>query len=168
MKSISSVVLRKPVLISMLVDISALAFIYFVPAISHLTGLPLYFTEPMRLMLVLALVHTSKRNAYILALTMPLFSFAVSGHPELPKMLLIAFELSLSVFLFCLLVKKMKYPFLAIFMSIIASKAAYYIIKFALLRLAVISTELFTTPVYIQIFMTLVFSLYLYKFYRRS
>ena len=90
---------------NIILDIFALAFIYFVPSISHLLNLPIYYIEPMRLMLILALVHSSKQNAYILALTLPLFSFLVSAHPVLPKMFLISFELCLNVFLFFILVK---------------------------------------------------------------
>ncbi|MDY0202455.1 MAG: hypothetical protein RBR40_15895, partial [Tenuifilaceae bacterium] len=58
-----------------LFDIFALAFIYLIPTISHMLSFPLYLIEPMRIALVLALVHTTKRNAYIIALTLPLFSF---------------------------------------------------------------------------------------------
>ena len=62
---------------SIILDIAAIAFIYFVPTISHILSLPVYYIEPMRLMLILALVHTTKQNAYIIALTLPLFSFLI-------------------------------------------------------------------------------------------
>ena len=115
----------------------------------------------MRLMLVLALVHTNKRNSYILALSMPLFSFIISGHPVFAKMFLIGMELSLNVFLFYLLAGRIRNVFPAIFISILLSKAVYYLLKFALIRLAVIDTSLVATPLLIQLVMTLVFSSYL-------
>lgn len=146
--------------LSAIFDISALAFIYFVPAISHLLSLPVYLIEPMRLMLILALVHTTKQNAYIIALSLPLFSFLISAHPFFPKMILISFELVLNVFLFYLFVNKFKNTFLPILLSIIISKLVYYIIKFGLIKLALIESGLVSTPLTIQLIMLLVFSGY--------
>ncbi len=79
MKTIALPLHRKNIIASLILDAAALAFIYLVPTFSHLLSLPVYFIEPMRLMLILAMVHTDKRNAYILALTMPLFSFIISA-----------------------------------------------------------------------------------------
>ncbi len=152
---------------SILFDLIAISFIYFVPTISHVLSLPVYLIEPMRLMLILALVHTTKQNAYILALTMPLFSFLLSAHPVLPKMLLITFELSLNVFLFHLLLSKFRNIFFPIFFSILGSKIIYYIIKYGLIQFAILKSGLISTPILIQILMTLIFSGYLFFFYKK-
>jgi hypothetical protein len=168
MTTISGKILHKETLISILTDLGALTFIYLVPTISHLISLPVYLIEPMRLMLILALVHTNKKNAYLLAITLPLFSLIISGHPVLPKMILIAMELSLNVFLFYALSKRMKQIFPAILLSIIFSKAIYYILKFSLIQLTVINGDLFTTPILVQAITTLVFSGYLVVFYKKN
>lgn len=168
MKAILLPFTQRNTLISILIDLVALAFIFLVPTISHLLSLPVYLIEPMRLMLVLALVHTSKKNAYILALSMPLFSFLVSGHPLLAKMLLISFELSLNVFLFFLLTRKFKHVFPAIFLSIVVSKSIYYIIKFGLIKIAVIDSGLISTSLVIQLVTTLVFSSYVFLLYKKK
>ncbi|HAN19251.1 MAG: hypothetical protein A2X13_01120 [Bacteroidetes bacterium GWC2_33_15] len=149
-------------------DIAALAFIYFVPVISHLISLPVYLIEPMRLMLILALVHTTKQNAYIIAVTLPLFSFLISAHPVLPKMILISFELVLNVFLFYLLITKFKNTFFPIIISIIASKLIYYVIKFGLIKLTLLDSGLISTPIPIQVITALIFSSYLFSFYRKE
>lgn len=153
--------------LSALFDIVALAFIYFVPAISHLLSLPVYLIEPMRLMLILALVHTTKQNAYIIALSLPLFSFLISTHPVLPKMILISFELVLNVFLFYFFVNKFKNTFLPVLLSIIISKLVYYIIKFGFIKLAVIESGLVSTPLIIQLIMMLVFSGYVALLFKK-
>ncbi|MCB2195118.1 MAG: hypothetical protein KQH79_04620 [Bacteroidetes bacterium] len=152
---------------SIIFDIIAISFIYFVPTISHLLSLPVYLIEPMRLMLILALVHTSKQNAYILALTMPLFSFLLSAHPVFPKMLLITFELSLNVFIFHLLVSKFRSTFVPILISILGSKVIYYLIKFGLIQFAILKSGLISTPILIQAVMTIIFSSYLFFFYKK-
>lgn len=168
MKTLSRSFLQKTMVISILTDIGAMAFIYLVPAVSHLLSLPVYLIEPMRLMLILAMVHTSKSNAYLLALTLPLFSLVISGHPVFPKMLLIAFELSMNVFLFYILAKRIKFVFPAILLSIVISKMLYYALKFLLIQLAVIETGLITTPILVQVIMTFLFSFYMYLFFRNN
>ena len=142
---------HKKTLLSLLLDLGALAFIYLVPTLSHWANLPLYLMEPMRLMLVLALAHTHRINAYLLALTLPLFSFLVSGHPVPIKMGLIAFELTLNVFLFFLLQKRFRYVFPAILLSILFSKAAYYIAKYLLIQYSILDMEVFSSPVWSQV-----------------
>ncbi|MCX6268317.1 MAG: hypothetical protein NTW16_13315 [Bacteroidetes bacterium] len=165
MKTLATPFIQKTTLVSLFTDITAMAFIYLVPSISHLLSFPVYLIEPMRLMLILAMVHTSRKNAYLLAFTLPLFSLLISGHPVLPKMLLIMLELTLNVFLFYILLKKVKYVFPAILFSIMISKILYYFLKFILIQVAVINTEIFSTPILIQVITTFVFSIYLYFFY---
>lgn len=153
---------------SLLIDFSALAFIYLVPTFSHLLSLPLYFIEPMRLMLILALAHTTRRNAYLLALTLPLFSFLISSHPVFIKMILISFELVLNVYIFYLLKDKMTKVFPAILISIITSKVIYYAIKYVLIYAALLSSGLISTPIIIQIITTFVFSIYVYLLLKKQ
>jgi len=153
---------------SVLLDMLAVGFIYFFPTLSHLLGIPFYLIEPMRVMLILAMTHTGKGNAYILALTMPLFSFMVSGHPLFVKTILITLELVLNAALFYLLVNRMKHIFPAILLSIVMSKAVYYLLKFMLIKMALIDAGLISTPVVVQVVMLLLFSGYVWMFYKRK
>jgi hypothetical protein len=143
-------------------DIFAVAFIYFVPALSHLTALPIYYLEPMRLLLILSIVHTSKRNSYILAATLPIFSFIVSAHPVFLKTLLITGELLLNVWLFFFISEKIKNKFSSMILSISLSKIAYYAIKFGLISFVLIEGSLIATPIIMQIITTLLFSTYVF------
>ncbi|MEE4198280.1 MAG: hypothetical protein V2I54_11600 [Bacteroidales bacterium] len=168
MESRATYVFNQSTIRNLIFDLAAIAFIYFVPAISHLLSLPVYYIEPMRLMLILALVHTNQRNAYIIALTLPLFSFLVSAHPVLPKMLLITFELSLNVFLFYLLIRSFKNTFFPVFISIIASKLIYYVIKFGLINWAILESGLVSTPILMQGTTALIFSTYVWILYKKK
>lgn len=147
---------------TILIDLSALALIYFTPAISHLFNFPFYLIEPMRLMLILTLVHTTKRNAYLIALTLPVFSFIISSHPSIVKSLLIAGELAVNVWLFFELSKFIKQYFVTALLSIFISKIIYYAAKALLLYTTVLTGELVSTPIYIQLLMTVLFSVYIY------
>lgn len=152
-----------------LFDILALTFIYFVPTISHMLSFPLYLIEPMRIALILALVHTTKKNAYIIAITLPLFSFLVSAHPVFYKMMLISGELVINVWLFYFILSRTKNAFVSILSSIVLSKAIYYLAKFIAIALILQTSErIISTSLYIQAATTIVFSLYLGLMHRNS
>jgi hypothetical protein len=147
---------------SIFLDIIALAFIYFVPAISHLFNFPVYLVEPMRIMLILSLAHSGRINNYAIALTLPLFSFLISSHPAVLKTALITIELGLNVFLFYYISGKIKNNFVSMLLSIVISKWAYYFLKYIFLQTGLMEGELVATPVIYQIVTTLLFSLYIY------
>jgi hypothetical protein len=149
-----------------LINLIAIAFVYSVPAISHLLSFPVYLLEPMRIMLVLAIVHTSRRNAYLLAVSLPLFSLLISGHPVIYKAGLIMLELSLNVWLFFMISKFTRNRFVSMLSSIIASKIIYYGLKYLLISAAVLESGLVSTPLYIQAITMTIFSGYVYLMFR--
>jgi hypothetical protein len=153
---------RIPISKSLLIDIVGLAIVYFVPTLSHLLRVPLYLVEPMRLMLIIAIAHTTRRNAFIIALTLPLFSFVWSGHPVFLKSLLITIELVLNVWLFYVLARYWRSYFAAILVSIVASKLIYYLMKYGLINAALLDSQLISTSIYIQLITLLIFSGYVY------
>jgi len=164
----TSMVINREKIKSIFFDIVALAFIYFVPTISHYLSVPLYLIEPMRLMLVLAMVHTNRRNAYIIALTLPVFSLLVSGHPVALKTVIMTIELVLNVWLFYAISKKWSNTFGAMLLSIVISKLVYYLLKFGLISMAVFDSELISTPLYLQLITSVVFSAYLFFLFKRK
>lgn len=143
------------------IDIVALLFIYSVPTFSHLFSLPVYFIEPMRIMLILAIAHTTKRNAILIAVTLPLFSYLVSAHPSIIKAGLISFELLLNVVLFFELSKIIKNVFWTTLLAVLISKISYYAVKFAFLSFAIMQGNLISTPFVVQVIMTLIFAIYM-------
>jgi len=149
-------------------DFLALAVITFTPALSHMFALPIYLIEPMRIMLIFSLIHTSRKNAYLLAIVLPLFSYFISAHPVFPKMLLIASELVLNVWLFTFLTNKFKNNFVSMFLSIALSKIYYYVVKVGLVSFAVVSGSIISTPLYIQLIVSIVLSFYAFFMLRRE
>jgi hypothetical protein len=167
MNNTNSFPLRKKYLLTGIFDFSAIALIFFVPAISHCLALPVYIIEPMRIILILSILYTAKTNAYILAFTLPMFSFIVSAHPVFLKMLLITIELTFNVWLFFVIQKYLKYAFISVFISIIASKSIYYILKFILISTALLDTGLVSTPLSIQVILTIALSLFTLIFIKK-
>lgn len=151
-----------------LIDFSLLLMIYFLPAISHLFAFPVYYLDPMRIALVVALVHTSKKNAYIIALSLPLFSFLISSHPQIIKSFLLSAELIINLSLFFLLKDKLKNVFASLFLSIVISKVIYYSLKFALISFTLLNDRLFSTPLYFQLMAAVLLSTYIYLVNRTS
>jgi len=167
MKSIS-LSLAKYSYKTVIYDILALAVITFAPAISHMLALPIYLLEPMRIILLLSIVHTSKRNVYLLAVALPLFSFIISAHPTVIKSLLISSEMMLNVFLFFYLLKYSRNSFLPAVASIFLSKIFYYTMKFALISFGLITAGLVTTPIILQLIVGISISVYLWFFFRKE
>ena len=166
--TLSALSSRQPITKSLLFDVLGLLVIYFLPALSHLFNIPFYLFEPMRLMLILAIAHTSKRNAILIALTLPLFSYLISGHPIPPKALIMAVELMLNVLLFYYFARRIRNYFGAMILSVLASKVVYYTMKYAILYYGILQGELFSTPVYLQLILTVVYSSYLFVVFSRK
>jgi len=155
---------------SAIFDVFALAFIFLVPAFSHMLSIPLYFIEPMRIMVVLAMVHTHRNNAFILALALPLFSFMISGHPIFAKAAIIGIELAVMVGVFYLL-RRYVHVFGAIFTAIIASKLFYFGVKFFVPIKAMQSlnyASFFEYSIVIQIVVSLAISSYVWILLSRN
>jgi hypothetical protein len=159
---------RQTITKSLAFDVIGLVVIYFIPAMSHMFSIPFYLLEPMRLMLILAIAHTSKRNGIIIALTLPLFSYLISGHPIPPKALIMAIELMLNVVLFYYFANRIKNYFGAMVISVLASKIVYYFLKYGLIYYAILDGDLFATPIYVQLILTLVYSSYLFVVFSRK
>lgn len=151
-----------------LIDFFLLLSIYFLPALSHLFAFPIYYLDPMRIALVVALIHTSKKNAFIIALTLPLFSFLISSHPQILKSFLLSAELIINLSLFFFLKEKLKNVFTSLFISIIISKVIYYLLKFVLIYFALLNDKLFSTPFYFQLISAIMLSSYIYLVNRSS
>ena len=139
-------------------DIAALVFVGLVPAASHLFKIPVYYIEPMRVMLVLALLYSSRWNAYALAIVLPLFSYLVSGHPAPLKMMIIMAELVFNAWLFLLFYQKTRKSFLSAFGSIILSKVFCYAMYLVVFSTAFVKAEAELSFLVAQLILTLVLS----------
>ncbi len=129
-------------------DAALLLAVYFVPALSHLLPFPLYLFEPMRLLLFAGLlIARNNVNTYFLALTIPLVSTIISGHPPFVKAVIMSFELYTNVVLLVWLSQYLRWPNgLAFFVSTVLSKVFYYGLKFAFLEFGLIQGSLISTP----------------------
>lgn len=144
---------------TVVVDFLALSVIYLLPSLSHLTGIPFYYLEPMRVVVLLSLLFTHRWNSILLALTIPLFSFLIASHPAMYKVLLVTIDLTLNIFLFILFTKMIKQSFFAMFLSIGISKIVYYLLKYMFIQSNMVDGALVTTSLYIQIVLMVALSL---------
>ncbi len=168
MKSYTTVVHSKELLKSVCIDTVALAFIYFTPVIAHLIAFPVYMIEPMRIMVILSMAHSSRRNSYLLAFTLPLFSYIATSHPEFLKMLIITAELGLNVFFFYWLYARMKNVFIAMASAIITSKVVCYIMYLIFFSIAFVRNEADILFLFVQLITTILFSAYIFIFRKKQ
>ena len=143
-----------------IVDLIALVGVFYIPVISHVLSFPLYLIEPMRIVLfsIILLSGDYKKNAFIMALTIPMFSSFASGHPVFPKNILISMELAINVGVLYYLFKKKTNVAISVFVSIILSKALYYMVKYVLLVFALMEGEVVATNLLTQFFVALLLS----------
>ena len=103
-----------------------------------------------------------KKNSFLIALTLPLFSFLISSHPQFIKSFLLSTELILNLAFFFLLKEKIKNVFTSMLASILISKAIYYLLKFTFINFALLDDSLFSTPYYFQVISAILLSTYIY------
>ena len=140
----------------LLIDIVLLAALYLLPSFSHLTALPLYKLEPMRIALIVALLFTNRANTYLIAFTIPLASAWITGHPPPLKAVLMGIEFSILVATYSHLVRKVRIPaFVALTAAILLGKVTYYTLKLGVLSAGWLGGSLISTPVQTQIILAL-------------
>lgn len=142
----------------MALDVVLIVAACFIPALSHLTALPLYHADPMRwLLLAGVLLVADRRNGYILAVALPMMACLLSGMPGFAKTLIIALELSVNVALLQWLKGKM-HTLPAVLLSIIGSKIVYYGFKALVLAPAVLVSTAWTTQLIVVVAMSIVYA----------
>ena len=148
-----------------LTDLMAVILVLILPALSHLLPFPLYYLDPMRLVLFAAyFVNRNEWNAYALAIALPVFSMLYTGHPIPVKAMLISFELLLNMLVLSLLLNRGVSVFMAVLASIVLSKIAYYLAKWTLIQAAFLEGNLFSTSLITQLLIALGLSSVFYLF----
>lgn len=150
-------------------DVIFLMLMYLIPTLSHLTSWPLYMFEPMRCVLLLnLLVLGNKKNAYLMAITLPLFSYFVGSHPVLVKSLIMTIELVMNIWLFDMFTRKVANCMLAMLLSILVSKALYYSLKYVSISFGLLNTDIVDTNIFIQLMVALIISMLFVKYTERK
>ncbi len=166
MKVVVAINSKRENLKALIFNVSVILCVYLIPTLSHSVGIPIYLFEPMRIMIILALAHTRRENAFLLAATLPIISFLISGHPVFPKMLVISLELITNIWLFMIFMKYIKIRFFSMFFSIVMSKLLYYLILFILIQLSIYAKPLHSTPFLHQLIVSIILSIYTAFFVR--
>ena len=138
--------LDRPIARNVTLDVLLCVVLVAVPALSHAVAFPLYRFEPLRLLLFVAVLFSSRRNALLMALWLPALSMLTSGHPVFPKFVLIQGELVLNTVIFYVLFSRSGRFVLGAAISVLASKVLYYAVKFVLIELALMDGDLMATP----------------------
>lgn len=137
---------------TVLLDFALLAGIYLLPSLSHLLALPIYLLEPMRLAVLIALLFSHRANAWLVAMTLPLASFWMSGHPEPIKAVLMGLEFSVLIAAYAALRHSVRLPTMfAMGAAIVTGKIVYYGCKALLLSVGWLGGALISTPWTLQL-----------------
>lgn len=136
----------------LVLDVLSVFAVYIIPAMSHLLAYPLYLFDPMRLIVLIGfMVYRNKWNSCVLAVTLPLVSFLLSGHPVAIKNGLIAVELLTNILLLAYMLDKRANPTLSLVTSIGASKLFYYGLKYTVIAFGFLNADMVATDWIYQI-----------------
>ena len=126
---IVSTLKKQSVIRAAMLDIFLLGVICIVPTLSHLFAIPFYQLNPMLFCLLTGMILVrDRRNAYLLAVLLPVVSMLVCGMPTPMKALCMVPELLTIVALFSFLDKRMP-SFMAMVAAALAGKIVYYGLK---------------------------------------
>ena len=168
MKNFSFLIQNRALVQYGLYDIFIILVFYYIPTISHLLRFPLYQLEPMRIMVIFSLIYTSRLNTFIIAISLPIFSFLISTHPNIYKVILITSELLLNVHLFYWLNNNVRNNFIVAFISILLSKIFYYFFKYIFLGFEILEGDLISTPIELQLMICLIFAIVVHFFWKKN
>ncbi|MGC8864471.1 MAG: hypothetical protein ACP5O2_02005 [Bacteroidales bacterium] len=148
------------------IDLVAVGVIVFMPQIVKTTGLPVYLMEPMRVLTLIALAHTGKINALVLAIGLPLLGFFSEGHPAEIKAGIMATELTINVLIFYALYSRIP-AIWALPLAIIVAKGIYYLLKWAAVSIALLPPPIMATPISYQLAVLVIMSLYVWWYLKK-
>lgn len=140
----------------------------FIPAMCHLTALPLNQLDPMRWLLLGSLLLGCRNrcmtaNGLLMAVALPLVSCFLVGMPSLAKALLMVVELGANVALFSVLLNAFggsrKAIFGAMALAVVGAKAVYYGLKSLMLASGILAGTLFGTSIALQSGLVLAFAM---------
>lgn len=152
---------------TLLIDAILVLLVLVLPIIAHITSIPFYIFDPMRLsVLGVYLLLRNKGNALVLAIALPILSFLISGHPIFIKNILISIELIINVLIIDRLLYHNYNAFASAMISIIVSKVLYYILKAALIYYNVLPVILIDTRILLQLVVTIIISIIFSRYYR--
>lgn len=137
---------------TVLLDFALLAGIFLMPSLSHLLAMPIYLLEPMRIAVLIALLFSHRANAWLVAITLPLASFWISGHPEPVKAVLMGIEFSVLIGAYLALRHTFRLPaIVSIGAAILLGKTVYYSSKALVLSVGWLGGALTSTPWTLQL-----------------
>ena len=143
---------NKKLLNTIVFDAIILYVLISIPVLSHIINIPLYLIEPMKYMLVVAIIISHKYNVFFIAAIMPFISNQITGHPIFPKNILIGAEQVFIVVVFYYLYEKYTLnKNLSLSVGIVFGKIFYYTIKMSLISIGMIAGPIISTPLQYQI-----------------
>lgn len=149
-------------------DLGLLAVMYTIPSVAHMVSFPIYMLDPMRILVFILISFTERKNVYLMALTIPLFSFITSGHPVYPKTALVAMELTLNAYFFYRLQNVIPIITVNGVISVLLSKITYYALKLLFIEFSLISGDLISTPLMYQLIPIIIITVMLALLYRQK
>ena len=130
---------RSHVLRTVAIDAVLLTLALLLPVGFHAVGVNLRFLEPMRLVLLAAILFVPERkNAYIIAFILPWLSFVIIGVPMWWKAGMMSVELIINVYLIYRFTDEKLNAGFSVLISILLAKTFYYVVKYIFIQTTIL------------------------------
>ncbi len=153
MKSINifNIATFQPLTKTLITDILVLLSFSLTLVIAHILPFPLYKLDPMKILVLVTVIYSSRWNSVAIAAALPILSFLSTGHPVFPKFLVMSSELMVFGFVLSSVHTRQSKKIIGFLSAILISKIIYYIIKGGIIALGYLDQPLISTAFYTQI-----------------
>ena len=134
-----------------LVDAMVLLSFYMTIVFAHVLPFPLYQLDPMKILVLVTVMYSTRWNSVTIAAVLPVLSFLSTGHPIFPKFLIMSMELMIFSWVMSFLIQKQSGAVMTFISAILVSKLAYYAIKAGAIGFGVLNQQLVSTELWVQL-----------------
>jgi len=153
MRSITSggIAVSQPLGKVLLTDILVVSAFFLTLLVAHILPFPLYKYDPMKILVLITVVYSSRSNSLAIAAALPVLSFLSTGHPVFPKFLIMSGELMVFAFVLSSFRLRQSNRLIRFLGAVFVSKIIYYLIKGGAIAFGYLDQVLISTDLYTQI-----------------
>ncbi|NQV49615.1 MAG: hypothetical protein HQ507_03920 [Candidatus Marinimicrobia bacterium] len=141
----------QPLTRTLLTDVLVLLSFSLTLVVAHVLPFPLYKLDPMKILVLVTVIYSSRWNSLAIAAALPILSFLSTGHPVFPKFLIMSSELMVFAFVLGSFHTRQSKKIIGFLSAVLISKIFYYMVKGGAIALGYLDQSLISTDFHTQI-----------------
>ncbi len=153
MRSINSISIVIPQSITriLVADVLVILCFYITITVAHILPFPLYKLDPMKIIVLVTVIYSTRWNSVAIAAALPVLSFLSTGHPVFPKFLIMSSELMVFAFVLSSFRIRQLKGIISFLSAVLISKILYYMIKSGVIAMGYLDQAFIPSDFYTQI-----------------